>query len=332
MNCNNSTKDKNYRYDVNKYCAGVCRLCKDVYPDISINLKELNMYPPVICLRNGKKIVKEFTQLTKDVSKKSPDLYLLEIQETNERFFSISDKPSEIIRNLSHAHEDYNTKIMELIQNFVNILPKAVQNMKDVTPNVQKKDLISNSDQIERANKLDKELRTYYEWQKEKIEKIKNHINIIKNKPKQDVNLNLHKVLKTDAYNIKFVKFLNRLRHIYEKNNRNFTYISKRSGNIIEEFYSLDDNHTFRKKLIESLNFTFFKKYPLLSQFLIIYLRELNEMRNLVGHDIPKIEKFSKNCNYAFIPNPEGEDLKINIEKTSNFLRTYDFFISSLEI
>ncbi len=133
------------------------------------------------------------------------------------------------------------------------------------------------------------------------------------------VKVLLDQIQKFDSFNINFIKFLIRLKLLFETGKRNKKTI-----------FSLKSEVTRRDILRDALNNNFFNEFEDLRRFLLNYLNQLKKLRNICSHRTPK-HKFSKNKKYALIYNPIKNNLiGIHVEKTKKFVLTYAYFIEAL--
>ena len=134
------------------------------------------------------------------------------------------------------------------------------------------------------------------------------------------VKILLEQIQNFDSFNINFIKFLMRLKHIFKTGNKNY-----------RNYYSLKEEYSRRKYLREDLNDNFFDEFKDLRMFLLNYLEQFVKLRNICSHRTPK-PKLSKNKKYALIHDPKkGEFIKIHIEKTKKLVMTYAYFIEALK-
>ena len=111
------------------------------------------------------------------------------------------------------------------------------------------------------------------------------------------IKILLDQIQNSDSFNINFIKFLIRLRHIFETGNKNY-----------KNHYSLNDERSNRRYLREDLSNTFFDEFNDLRRFLLNYLYQFVKLRNICSHRIPK-PKLSSNKKYALIYNPKKKIL-----------------------
>ena len=131
----------------------------------------------------------------------------------------------------------------------------------------------------------------------------------------------LDQIQNFDSFNINFIKFLIRLKYIFETGNRNY-----------KEHYSLKSEYTNRGKIREELTSKFFDEFRDFRMLLFKYLNQFKKLRHICSHRTPK-PKLSKNNKYAIIYIPKKMNyMKLHIEKTKILVTTYAYFIRALDI
>ena len=300
-----------FRNDLNKFEPGMFLWMEKKYPHISEIHYILDWKSPVLRINNINKIVNQYFKLHEKVKAFYPQLYEEEYNDTVS-FFKNEVRPINfIIEYLS-----YKKLNNFLMSESLDDIKKFLDNLPELTKFIQEKRLfqIKKEDIPPKIRDLSKKMERDNTIADELISDISSDPHFI-------VKVLLDQIQNFDSFNINFIKFLIRLKHIFETGNRNY-----------KKHYSLKSEFTDRGKIREELMIKFFDEFKDFRRFLLNYLNQFKKLRHICSHRTPK-PKLSKNKKYALIYIPKKMNfMKLRIEKTKKLVLTYAYFIRALNI
>lgn len=296
-----------FRDDLNKYGHGTFLWMEKKYPHISEIHYILDWESPVLRINNIDKIVNQYFNLLEKVKTFYPQLYEEEYHDTMS-FFENEVRPINfIIEYLSYKklNNFLMSESLDDIKRFFDNLPELNNLILEKGLfQIEKEDIPPKfrnlSKKMEQDNTIADEL-----------------ISDISSDPHFTVKVLLDQIQNFDSFNINFIKFLIRLKHIFETGNRNY-----------KEHYALKSEFTNRRELKSK----FFDEFRDFRRLLFNYLNQFKKLRHICSHRTPK-PKLSKNNKYALIYIPKKMNyMKLHIEKTKILVMTYAYFIRALDI
>lgn len=312
---------RKFRSDMSSYHLGVFLWCREEYPNISEIFSSLDIFPPIFTIKGVKEIIDEYSKFIKKIQLYYPLLFKEEYNETRNLFFNKEIKPIEMTVIKDTFMQLINDETIKIVNKFKEYVPKTNNIIKSYSESIRNsKDLISMIKAIKKV-KIPIETKKLAKEITNDAKKLDEFLKIRNKEPSKEIYELLELMKSIDAFNINFVKYLNRLNHIFEQGNRNYY-----------KNYLIYDTWPKRKKLKTFLKDKFSQDCPKLSRVLNIFLTVFIKFRNVDAHASPKI-KFSKNGKYAFISQiGYDKDLRMNIRKVRELTNAYIALIEAIGI
>ncbi len=313
--------------DYQIYGVGVFLFFKKKYPKIYKSFSSMGLQIQLYPLKKPIELLEELKEIFNLVNASFPVLFKKEVNDFEEEFLNKELKPMNYLVKNYPSYRRLNDMMSYITKDVISeYLPEVKDYYNDLSHKINEANLQDDPNELSNLLKEQAIPNGLKEKQEEIMKKLKDiqeysedHFGI----PEEECRILLNLTEKIDAFNIDLIKFLNRLIHIKQEGNVEYSYIDKNSKKK-DAYYSIKYSGPVRHFLKNFLKNELKKSFPNLSGFLEIYLN-LSKLRNIEGHSSPIIDLIDES-NFILRLKGKKKGLQVNKEKLKKQLATYTFF------